>query len=171
MPDLNHDGSVNQADADYLIRVILNTEYGDTNLDGFVDAADLAETRKHVGQVFSGPSWAEADFNGDGRSDAADLAIVRRYTGFASAPAASPASVMPISPPAPNPPVVAQPVVALAKDPNRASAAATLLARIVQEPKQRGDVQPALSLIVAELDELTELIAKATAGRRHKILT
>lgn len=90
--DLNHDGSVNQADADFLVRVILNTEYGDANLDGFVDASDLATTRRNVGQTFSGPNWANADFNGDGHSDAADLALVRRYLGFSASPMLLPPS-------------------------------------------------------------------------------
>ncbi len=207
--DLNHDGIVNQADIDYLIHTILNTEYGDANLDGLVDAADLAETRKHIGQVFGSPNWAEADFNGDGRTDAADLAIVRTHTGFSSLSPASSASAIPASPPAPDPPVVAQPIVAepivaepivaepivaepivaepivaepivaepivaepivaLPKNANQASAAATQLALVVQQLK-RNDLQPVFSWLAADLDDLTELIAKATVSRRRRSL-
>jgi hypothetical protein len=161
--DLNHDGMVNQSDIDYLIHTILNTEYGDANLDGFIDAADLAETRKHVGQVFGGPNWIAADFNGDGRTDAADLAIVRRHSGFSSSPPASPMSATPGGQPAPKPTATAQPAVALAEDANH-STAATLIAA----GSKRSDT--AGSFLVAELDDLTALIAKATAGRRRKLL-
>jgi len=168
--DLNHDGVVDQADADYLIRVILNTEYGDVNLDGFVDADDLAETRRHIGQVFSGPNWAGADFNGDGISDAADLAVVRRYSGFASLPAAPAASVAPASQPAVTLQLAVQPEVAPAGNAAQVSSSAALAARMVRETTERIVVQPVASLLVADLDDLTELIAKATAGRRRNVL-
>lgn len=169
--DLNHDGMVNQADIDYLIHTILNTEYGDANLDGFVDAADLAETRKHIGQVFSGPNWADADFNGDGRSDAADLAVVRSHTGFASAPPASPASATPDSQPAATSPVVAQPVVALPENEIQNMKVTASVARIVREARPHSAMGPAISLLVTELDDITDLIAKATSGRRRKLMS
>ena len=39
--DLTLDGQVTQADADNLIHTILDTEYGDADLSGTVDEADL----------------------------------------------------------------------------------------------------------------------------------
>ncbi len=56
--DLNDDGSVNQQDLDFLIHNILHTEFGDANLDGFVDTSDLAVVRKAMGSSLSGPDWA-----------------------------------------------------------------------------------------------------------------
>jgi hypothetical protein len=53
--------------------------------------------------------------------------------------------------------------VALAEDANH-STAATLIAA----GSKRSDT--AASFLVAELDDLTALIAKATAGRRRKLL-
>ena len=104
LADLNGDSSVNQADVDYLVRVILNTQYGDANLDGFVDAADLAVTRQRIGSVYGGPNWAGADFDGDGFVDAADLSTVRRYTGFARSTAAPLTTSSQLPPVAPTPP-------------------------------------------------------------------
>ncbi len=83
--DLNSDGLANQRDMDHLIREILDTQYGDSNLDGFVDAADLAITRQRIGSQYGGPNWLGADFNGDGLVDAVDLATVRQHMGFVGA--------------------------------------------------------------------------------------
>jgi hypothetical protein len=49
---------------------------GDANLDGKVDAADLAIVRKNLGQA--GKWWEDGDFNADGKVDAADLKVVSK---------------------------------------------------------------------------------------------
>jgi hypothetical protein len=190
--DLNHDGSVNQADADYLVRVILNTEYGDANLDGTVDAADLATTRRNVGQTFSGPNWAKADFNGDGQSDAADLALVRRYMGFSAAPEASPTITVESQPVAAapqgsataivaQPAVVVQPVVAVADvrlatikpaTIKPATTAADILSASSTRPAREARLEHAIrqldeEILGVEFEDVAELIAKATAKLRR----
>ena len=81
---MNNDGKVDKSDLDFLIHNILHTEYGDANLDGFVDTSDLAIVRSKMGSTLSGPDWASGDFNGDGFVDVADLAVVRQHMGFAS---------------------------------------------------------------------------------------
>ena len=77
--DLVADQMLEAADADHLVRVILATEFGDSNLDGNVDAVDLAIVRNNFGGI---GGWVSADFTGDLSIDAADLAIVRNNFGF-----------------------------------------------------------------------------------------
>ncbi len=63
---------VNQADVDYLVQVILGTDYGDANLDGAVDATDKAIVEANLGQP---GGWADGNFDGDETVDADDLAL------------------------------------------------------------------------------------------------
>lgn len=74
--DMNGDLVIDQADLDELVQVILCTEYGDLDLDGDVDADDLAA------MVLGGSGWAQGDFNQDGIVDAADVAILMANMGF-----------------------------------------------------------------------------------------
>ena len=106
--DLNGDSAVDDQDLEYLVHEILDTEFGDANLDGFVDAADLSTVRRGMGSPLAGPRWAEGDFNGDGLIDAADLVTVRRYIGFARV-AENLAET-------PSADIVAEPIVAIADD-------------------------------------------------------
>jgi hypothetical protein len=48
---------------------------GDANLDGKVDAADLAILKANFGQPNRG--WEQADFNADGRVDAEDVKLLK----------------------------------------------------------------------------------------------
>ena len=84
--DLNDDSTLNSSDVDELVHVILSTTYGDANLDGSVDAVDLAVVRTYIG--IGNPSivfpWMFGNFNGDHFVDADDLAEVRNNFGFAA---------------------------------------------------------------------------------------
>ncbi len=67
------------SDSDILIRQILDTEYGDTDLDGRVSLIDLDT----LGQNFGQPGgWARADFSGDGEVTLIDLDILGQKFGF-----------------------------------------------------------------------------------------
>ena len=73
--DLDSSGTVDDADATYLVENILGTFGGDANLDGTVNAADLNQ----VGLNWlsdTNVGWASGDFNGDGTVNAQDLNIV-----------------------------------------------------------------------------------------------
>ena len=69
--DLNNDNVVDQADMDTLIFDLLNTSYGDSNLDRFVDSSDFGIWEQNSYQSDTG--WASADFNGDGVTDVSDF--------------------------------------------------------------------------------------------------
>lgn len=79
--DMNGDLIVDLADVAEIVEQVLGTEFGDVNLDGVVDAADLAIANANIGQT---GGWADGDMNGDGIVDAADIAII---TGTTSCPA------------------------------------------------------------------------------------
>jgi hypothetical protein len=71
--DLDGSGTVDHADMDTLIHEILQTNYGDANLDGFVDALDGIAVQ---GNLFSpGSGWSSGDFNTDGVVDSLDLLL------------------------------------------------------------------------------------------------
>jgi len=79
--DMNGDLLVNQTDADILVQTILCTQYGDRDLDGDVDAVDLAGMSP-IGTAPAG--WAAGDFDGDRVITAADVAICNANQGFTS---------------------------------------------------------------------------------------
>jgi hypothetical protein len=63
------------SDMDVLIKQILRTQYGDSNLDGTVSSADFASFQLNFGQ--SNRGWAQGDFNGDRSVSAADFALLQ----------------------------------------------------------------------------------------------
>lgn len=81
--DINGDGLVNSDDTDIILHVIFHTQYGDANLDGNVDLADLASMATNFGQA---SNWEGGDFNGDGDVDLADLSRLASNFGFAGFP-------------------------------------------------------------------------------------
>ncbi len=78
--DLDDSGVVDTADKDVLVQTILNTEYGDINLDGLVNDDDYAIYAAHYGQT---GGWAAGDLNGDGTVTGADYTLFAAHYGFA----------------------------------------------------------------------------------------
>lgn len=79
--DMNGDRKVDYTDAQELVNLILLTNFGDVNLDGVVNSADLAIANSWItgGGGSSRPGgWANGDVNGDGVVDAADITIITR---------------------------------------------------------------------------------------------
>ena len=74
--DMNGDLIVDQADVFELVHGILNAADGDANLDGVVDAADLAIVEANLGQP---GCWCDGDFNGNGTVDSQDLEAAGGY--------------------------------------------------------------------------------------------
>jgi hypothetical protein len=71
--DLNGDLKVDIEDIRILIEDILGTQFGNINLDGVVDATDLAIATAHLGQQ---GGWAQGDMDGDGWITQCDLDII-----------------------------------------------------------------------------------------------
>ena len=69
--DLDYDGDTDQDDTTNLVQYLLNTNYGDANLDGSVDLADFNAWLTGS----PGDGWAGGDFNGEGSIDLADFNI------------------------------------------------------------------------------------------------
>jgi T5SS/PEP-CTERM-associated repeat protein/predicted outer membrane repeat protein len=78
--DLTGDSVVDHSDADYLIQTMLETAYGDVDLDGRVGLRDLMLLRSGLGTPSAG--WADGDLNGDAVVDRLDLALVSANLGY-----------------------------------------------------------------------------------------
>lgn len=86
--DLNDDGMVDQDDRSVWVSDLKKTFFGDANLDGQVDAADLNNLALSW-QVNDATSWAQGDFDGDGNVGATDLNSLALNWRKGSAEAAS----------------------------------------------------------------------------------
>jgi len=92
--DLSGDQAIDMADTDILIRSFMNTEYGDTDLDGDVDFDDYLALAGNFGSA--GPfSYSNGDLDGDDDVDFADYQVLESFYGFnaASAPPLPPAPI------------------------------------------------------------------------------
>jgi hypothetical protein len=76
--DLNDDSVVNASDATTLFD-ILDTQYGDANLDSSVNGLDLAVWQANYGTM---GGWAAGNFNGDAMVDGRDFLLWQRNFGF-----------------------------------------------------------------------------------------
>ncbi|WP_428389434.1 hypothetical protein [Mucisphaera sp.] len=80
--DLDGDLDVDAADSDELVLTILDSFYGDANLDGAVDLIDLSTLATNFGEF---GKWSSGDFNGDYTVDLIDLSILATNFGSTSA--------------------------------------------------------------------------------------
>ncbi len=88
--DLNGDGVVSRNpsifdDTDELVLIILNTYYGDSNLDGAFNSGDITFAFQG-GEYDDGDNnnsgWAEGDWNGDGDFDSSDFSFAFGEGGY-----------------------------------------------------------------------------------------
>lgn len=77
--DLNVDFDVNQADVDYLVRNLMGSEFGDSNLDGEINLDDFSSLKQSFGNA---GGWANGDFTGDEMIDLADFNLLKSNFGF-----------------------------------------------------------------------------------------
>ena len=54
---------------------------GDTNADGFVNSADISQTKSQSGQSVTGSNFRE-DVNADGFINSADISLVKSKSGM-----------------------------------------------------------------------------------------
>lgn len=94
MFDLNSDSVVDRRDVDFLVNSMLETTYGDVDLDGRIGLFDLVRLHANLGRA--GAGWADGDITGDGRVDRADVAILTSNLGSGGegSPPASPAAIV-----------------------------------------------------------------------------
>ena len=78
--DLNDNGSIDALDVDTLVREILNTEFGDIDLDGDIDFADFVVLSSHFGQA-SG-RWATGNVDGQNGIAFSDFVTLTSRFGF-----------------------------------------------------------------------------------------
>jgi hypothetical protein len=86
--DLNGDNQVNQTDLAYHVETLIGTNFGDTDLDGDVDLADLGNLASNFGQA-NGAMWADGDTDCDSDVDLADLGNLATHYGEGKAQALS----------------------------------------------------------------------------------
>ena len=87
--DLTADGAVDSLDRDHLIGQILQTSYGDANLDGVFDSSDLVlmfQSVEYEDATAGNSTWAEGDWDGDGDLTSADLVLAFQSTPYVGRP-------------------------------------------------------------------------------------
>ncbi|MEZ6116413.1 MAG: PEP-CTERM sorting domain-containing protein [Pirellulaceae bacterium] len=85
--DMNADGNVDESDRSTWVSDIVNTYFGDSNLDGEFNSADFVavftagkfETQQEA-------TWGEGDWNGDGFFDSSDFVVAFTDGGFEIGP-------------------------------------------------------------------------------------
>jgi hypothetical protein len=97
--DLNGDQQLDERDLDYLVKNLLQTTFGDANLDGIFNSADLVQilaAGEYEDNVPDNSTWAEGDWNCDGDFTTQDLVLALQEGGYVAA--AGPAAVHGLSP-------------------------------------------------------------------------
>jgi hypothetical protein len=90
--DLDGDAISTDGDIDYLVRSILRTSYGDANLDGVFNSADLIrifQAGEFEDTINDNSKWSSGDWNCDGEFDTGDLVkafTAGKYVAAARAP-------------------------------------------------------------------------------------
>jgi hypothetical protein len=86
--DLTSDGLVNYDDLRRLVTEILGTSFGDANVNGRFDSADLVlvmQSAEYEDGIIDNSTWAEGDWNADGDFDSRDLVIAFQFGGYSAA--------------------------------------------------------------------------------------
>lgn len=76
--DLSGDDKITQDDLTIMVRDIMDTGYGDANLDGIFNSGDLIEifqAGEYQDTIIGNSVWATGDWNCDGEFDSSDLVL------------------------------------------------------------------------------------------------
>ena len=83
--DLNGDQQLDGQDWQVMVTDILNTSFGDANLDGAFNSSDLIlvfQAGEFEDLLSGNSSWRSGDWNGDGDFDTSDLVFALQWGGF-----------------------------------------------------------------------------------------
>ena len=86
--DLTGDGQVDEDDRSRMIKGILATSFGDSNLDGIFNSSDLVQVfqnGKYENGLVGSAGWEDGDWNGDGVFSSNDLVLVFQEGGYVAA--------------------------------------------------------------------------------------
>ena len=87
--DLNGDSEITKSDRTVLIQDILNTYFGDSNLDGEFNSADLVNifaAGEYEDAIEGNSTWSTGDWSGNGEFDSADLVLAFQDGGYELGP-------------------------------------------------------------------------------------
>ncbi len=90
--DLTGDGLVDQADRDEMIFGVLQTTYGDANLDGFFDSNDFVEVfviGEYEDEIAGNSGWSSGDWDADGDFSSLDMVLAFQTGDYESDPVAA----------------------------------------------------------------------------------
>ena len=90
--DLVHDGIVDQFDSNFWVHDLKDTFFGDANLDGEFNSADLVsvfQAGHYEDGIAMNSGWAEGDWNGNGDFESGDLVIAFQDGGYEQGPRAA----------------------------------------------------------------------------------
>ena len=94
--DLNGDAVVDETDRVVMVEQLLNTYFGDSNLDGEFNTSDFVSvftTGEFEDGVAGNSTWATGDWNGDGEFGTGDFVLAFSAGGFEEGPRVATASV------------------------------------------------------------------------------
>ena len=87
--DLDNDGAISQEDRRVWVEELMNTYFGDSNLDGEFNSSDFVAVftaGEYEDGVAGNSSWAEGDWNGDGDFDSSDFVSAFSAGGYEIGP-------------------------------------------------------------------------------------
>lgn len=76
--DIDGNSLVNTDDVAFVVEAVVDTHFGDTDLDGDVDFEDFLTLSANFGQQ---GEWADGDFDGDGEINFADFVVLSKNFG------------------------------------------------------------------------------------------
>ena len=91
--DLNADGMLNGDDLRYLVEVLLESTFGDANVDGQFNSDDMVRTfqaGEYEDAIPGNSTWAEGDWNCDGEFTSADMVAAFQAGKYEAEAAAKP---------------------------------------------------------------------------------
>jgi hypothetical protein len=94
MFDLDSSGTVDSADHSYMVTSLLNTWFGDADLNGKFDNSDLIQVLASGAYETSvESSWSTGDFDGSGTTTTSDFVLALADGGYKQGPRAAVAAV------------------------------------------------------------------------------